>query len=105
MASSDPKHPVSTIGPAPSLADALRRFRAAQALASESPPDPLVKGSPTVVEVTAALEKRALGKARKSMQRASGAGLEFAAFAAVGWTKYRRHGGKRSLGQFLAALR
>lgn len=102
MANSGPAPPVSPTG-APSLADALRRFRAAQAL-STSPADPLPKCSLTPIEVTAALEKRALDKASKAMRRVSGAGLEPAEIAAAGWTKYRRHGGKRPLGSFLAAL-
>jgi len=104
MASSDPKHPVSTIGPAPSLADALRRFRTAQALSTPLA-DPLPKGIFTPAEVSAELEKIALHKAKKAMRRVSGEGLEPAALAARGFRKYKKHGGKKPIGAFLEALK
>ena len=92
-------------GPAPSLSDALRRFRDAQALASALPADPLAKAAVKPANVAAEVEKHAIVKAKKSIRKARAKGLEPAEIAAAGYRKYKKHGGKKALGGFLEELK
>jgi len=81
-------------GPAPSLHDALRRFRDAQARAAESPADPLAKGAP---KPPLDVEARALRKSRKRYRKHLGEGVSPPRAAVLAHIRYRKAGGKSSM--------
>ena len=86
---------------APSLLDALKRLRAAQ---SAAPAPTVAKAAIKPAAVTAEIEKHAVRKSKKTMRKARAAGHEPAEVAARGFAKYRKHGGKKAVGQWLDAV-
>ena len=87
---------------APSLLDALRRLREAQAATPAT--STLTKAAVKPAAVTAEIEKHAVRKSKKTMRKARAAGHEPAEVAARGFAKYRKHGGKKAVGQWLDAV-